>query len=200
MGHDGSVTNPVLAERYQRVLSEPSDIRDHLETFVRTVEEVDATRVLELGVRYGVSAVAWLYALESRGHFWGVDCSFPVAAPGSDVNLLDPQGPLGVLSHFTFILGYCETEAVLNALPVEFDAILLDANHGYAETREQLRLYAPRVRKGGRFLLHDTSLAVSHVPDEPAYPVRTAMIEYAEAHGLEWSNVEHCNGLGTIYC
>lgn len=194
------VTNPVLAERYANAVATPSDINEHLPTFVRTVEELNATRVLEIGVRYGLSSLAWLFALEGRGQLWSVDCSWPVAAPGTDVNLLDPQGPLGIVPHWLFLMGYCEWQSILDALPDEFDCVFLDANHGHSETLEQLRLFIPRVRSGGRFLLHDTDLAVSAIEGEPPYPVRTAMEQYCAEHGLRYENNPACSGLGTIYC
>lgn len=194
--------NQVLAERYAQLCAEPSDIFEHLPTFVATVEELDATQVIELGVRYGVSTIAWLTALEERGHLWSVDCSFPVPAPGSDVNLLDPQGPLGVVPWWTFVLGYDNWPVVLDALPAGVDVVFIDTQHTYEQTMLELELYHPRVRRGGRILLHDTALEATGnaTTPQPPYPVRTAMIEYCNAHDLSWNNVDHCSGLGTIYC
>lgn len=197
------IRNPVLAERYEILCADRSlDIFEHLPTFVRAVEELNATKVLELGTRYGVSTIAWLYGLEHQGHLWSVDCAFPVAAPGSDVNLLDPQGPLGVIPWWSFILGYVEWPAVLDALPSEVDAVFIDLNHTYAETLEQLALYYPRVRPGGRMYLHDTDVKVTGnaAGPEPDFPVLTAMREFCAEHGLEWENNPRCFGLGTIYC
>lgn len=193
--------NTVLQQRYADVCAEPSDIVDHLPTFVRTVEELDATRVIEIGTRYGVSTIAWLHALEDRGHLWSVDCAFPVAAPESTVNLLDPQGPLGVIPWWTFVLGYCEWPAVLDALPDQVDVVFLDANHVYEETLEQLGLYLPRVRPGGRFLLHDTAIETTGNAStpQPPFPVRTAVVEFCAQRGLVWDNDLRCCGLGTIH-
>lgn len=200
-------SNPVLTQRYEQLCVEPSDIFEHLPTFVKAVEELDAKKVVEIGVRYGVSTIAWLYALEGRGQLWSVDCSWPVAAPGSDVNLLDPQGPLGIVPHWLFLMGYCEWPTVLDAMPAkDVDILFIDANHGYQETLTQLELYFPRMRAGGRIFLHDTALEINGnaTEPEPAFPVRCAMEEFCRPNGgrrtLEWSNVDHCSGLGTIYC
>lgn len=196
------VANPVLTERYAQVCAEPSDINEHLPTFVAAVEELDALRVIELGVRYGVSTIAWLHALQGKGHLWSVDCSFPVPAPGSDVNLLDPQGPLGVVPWWTFILGYDDWQIVLDALPALVDIVFIDTQHTYEQTTRELELYVPRVRKGGRVYLHDTALEITGnaTTPQPLFPVRTAMIDYCDAHDLSWNNVDHCSGLGTIFC
>lgn len=200
-------SNPVLTQRYEQLCAEPSDIYEHLPTFVKAVEELEATKVIEIGVRYGVSTIAWLYALENRGQLWSVDCSWPVAAPGSDVNLLDPQGPLGIVPHWLFLMGYCEWPTVLDAMPKkDVDIAFIDANHGYKETLTQLDLYYPRVRAGGRIFLHDTALEINGnaTEREPAYPVRAAIEEFCRQNAgrrkLEWDNVDHCSGLGTIYC
>lgn len=198
----------VLKDRYDRLCRESVDMHEHMPTFVKTVEELDATTAIELGVRYGHSTIALLYGLLNRGHLWSVDCSFPVPANPrarnglDDVNLLDPQGPLGVMDHWTFILGYDTWPEVLDCLPQEVDFIFLDTNHVYEETLLELELYYPRVRPGGRMLLHDTALETTGnaVTPQPPYPVLTAMTEFCEDRGLGWTNNPSCFGLGTIYC
>lgn len=62
-----------LADEYARLCQTPSDIYLHLGTFVGLVEHLDATHVIELGTRSGVSTIAWLYALEGRGRLTSVD-------------------------------------------------------------------------------------------------------------------------------
>lgn len=189
----------VLAERYSRLCVEPSDVVEHLPTFVAAVKELEATRVIELGVRYGVSTIAWLYALQGKGHLWAVDTSFPVPATADAVHLLDPQGPLGVCDHWNFILGHDTSPTVLDLLPKEADIIFIDTNHVYAETLVELELYYPRVRPGGRIFMHDTALEATAGDPQP-YPVRTAVEEFCQDKGLVWHNNPSCCGLGTIFC
>jgi predicted O-methyltransferase YrrM len=194
--------NQVLHDRYEMLCRDTSlDIYEHLPTFVNAVEELKATKVIELGVRYGVSTIAWLYALEDAGHLWSVDCSFPVAAPGSDVNLLDPQGPLGVVSWWTFLLGYDSWEPVLDALPTEVDLVFIDTQHTFEQTLLELELYFPRVRSGGRIYLHDTAILTTGnaVTPQPDFPVKTAMEEFCILNDLKWENNPNCFGLGTVY-
>lgn len=195
--------NPVLKERFEKVCRDPSDVVEHLPTFVSAVEELEATKVVELGVRYGVSTIAWLYALENQGHLWSVDCAFPVAASAGEINLLDPQGPLGVQKHWTFILGYDTWEPVLDALPQkDIDILFIDTNHVYEETLVELDLYYPRVRSGGRIFLHDTAIETTGnaTTPQPSFPVRTAVEEFCAERNLKWENNPSCYGLGTIYC
>lgn len=205
--------NQALADRYAQVCGEPSDINEHLPTFVRTIEELGATKVIELGVRYGVSTIAWLYGLEGRGHLWSVDCAFPVPRPPDpalrpaewEVNLLDPQEPggIGVIDFWTFVLGYDNWGPVLACLPhVPVDIVFIDTQHTYEQTTLELELYYPKVRKGGRILLHDTAIETTGnaTTPQPLYPVRTAIGEFCAARHIQWDNVDHCSGLGTIYC
>jgi len=203
--------NPdVLAERYNALCRDSVDMREHMPTFVKAVEELDVTTIIELGVRYGHSTIAWLYGLNrmSRGHLWSVDCSFPVPAnPGAagldGINLLDPQGPLGVCEQWSFLLGYDTWPTILDMLPQEdVDIIFLDTNHIYEETLVELDLYYPRVRKGGRIYLHDTAIETTGnaVTPQPPYPVLTAMTEFCDTHSLDWNNNPSCFGLGVIHC
>jgi predicted O-methyltransferase YrrM len=195
--------NTVLEQRYRDLCADQtSDIWLHLPRFVAAVEELQATKVIELGTRYGVSTIAWLYGLQNRGHLWAVDCSFPVAAPGSDTNLLDTQGPLGCLDFFTFILGYDSWQAVLDALPTEVDIVFVDTMHTFEQTTLELELYYPRVRPGGRMYFHDTALEVTGnaTTTQPLFPVRTAVQQFCSALGLEWDDDQRCSGLGCVYC
>lgn len=193
--------HPWLAKRYTELCNEPSDINEHLPTFVEAVEELDATKVIELGVRYGVSTIAWLYALENRGHLWACDCSFPVPAPGSPVNNLDPQGPLGVRPHWNFILGNSQSDVLRFMLPDNVDIVFIDTNHVYEETLLELEMYYPKVRPGGRIFLHDTAIEVTGnaTTPQPPFPVKTAITEFCVKHELMWSDAPYCSGLGTIY-
>ena len=202
--------NPdVLQQRYEALCRDSVDMHEHMPTFLAAVGDLDAKVVIELGVRYGHSTIAWLYALQGRGHLWSVDCSFPVPAnPQSQfefdrVNLLDPQGPLGVCDHWSFLLGYDTWPQILDMLPKEdVDIVFLDTNHVYEETLVELDLYYPRVRAGGRIYLHDTAIETTGnaTTPQPPYPVLTAMTEFCDERGLNFNNNPACFGLGTIYC
>lgn len=195
----------VLKERYEVLCKEPSDINEHLPTFVKAVKDLRPNNVVELGVRYGLSTIAWMYGLqETGGRLWAVDCSFPVPSGVgfyADVNLLDPQGPLGVVPHWTFLLGYDTSDQVLEALPEEIDILFIDTNHVYEETLVELALYWPRVKSGGRIYLHDTNIETTGnaTTPQPPFPVRTAAEEFCAAQNLEVLFVPNCSGLGTIY-
>lgn len=197
----GDYMNPVLDERYALLRTASTDMGYHLPALVQTVHDVSASAVIELGVRYGVSTIGWLYALEGRGHLWSVDCSFPVIDPETGIELLNPQGPLGVQRDWTFILGYDIWHEVLDALPQDVDVVMIDTQHTYEETSAELELYYPRVRPGGRILLHDTALESTGnaTTPQPPFPVKTAIEEFCNQHNLERSYVDESFGMGTIY-
>lgn len=196
----------VLEDRYNFLCNTPSDIVEHLPTFYNAVKEMKATKVVELGVRYGISTIAWMNALKDQGTLWAVDCSFPVPDPAipGNIPLLDPQEPggIGVQDHWVFMLGDCHSDLVKDTLPNKVDILFIDTNHVYEETLLELSMYYPKVRKGGRIFLHDTAIETTGnaVTPQPPYPVLTAVREFCEKNKLEYTNQTNCNGLGQIYC
>ncbi|HMI48900.1 MAG TPA: class I SAM-dependent methyltransferase [Gemmatimonadaceae bacterium] len=174
-----------LTEIYEEVATQPTDVQGHLGTFVELVVELDASQVIELGSRSGVSTIAWLYALENRGHLWAVDVS--------------PAPPIEGCEHWTFVQGDDCSPGVLAQLPYEVDIVFIDTSHAYEHTLRELELYLPRVRAGGRILLHDTELEYPELigPSVP-FPVKRAIEAFCAQHDLTWTNHEHCNGLGIV--
>lgn len=172
-----------LGEFFDELLVQWTDVQGHLATFVDLAEH--ASKIIELGTRGGVSTVAWLYGLEGHGHLWSVD--------------IDPPPPMR-FDHWTFIQGDdCSTE-VLDQLPDEVDVVFIDTSHHYDHTRRELELYLPRVRSGGRIVLHDTEV---EIPDaaplaDPPFPVKRAVTEFCDARGLVWTNYPYSYGLAVI--
>lgn len=174
-----------LADRYRDACATPSDIYEHLPTFVSLVEDLKAKTVIELGTRGGVSTVAWLYGLEKTdGHLWSVDVD-----------------PAPELQHprWTFIQGDDLSVDTINRLPEEVDIVFIDTSHEYQQTVAELNVYRWMVRPGGKIVLHDTELAHPlGVPVQPRFPVKTAVEEFCFEEGLSWTNTPGCFGLGVI--
>ena len=173
-----------LSDAYQDVISTPSDIWEHLPTFVALVEELDAQTVIELGTRTGVSTIAWLYALEARGHLWSVD--------------IDEQPQIGEHDHWTFLRGDDCTGDIYTQLPSKADIVFIDTSHAYTHTMAELSLYQWLVRPGGKIVLHDTEVPHPDFTSGRAYPVKRAIEDFCVAEGLTWTNQPNCNGLGII--
>lgn len=169
-----------LSEQYERVSKHPSDIQGHLSRFVEMVEDLDATHVIELGTRTGVSTIAWLYALEGRGTLTSVD--------------LDPKPDIGEWDHWTFIQGD-DMEVVGDLEPA--DIVFIDTSHLYEHTCAELEAYLPLARS--LIVCHDTQLRIPEgAPSRPLFPVRKAIVEFTERHGFTWTEHTDSWGLGVI--
>jgi predicted O-methyltransferase YrrM len=161
---------------YQAALATPSDINEHLAFLMHRVVELDAKKVIELGVRFGTSTVALLYGLErTEGHLWSVDIA------RSWMGIPDER--------WTFILGDDLDAQVHAQLPDKVDLIFVDTDHRYELTKREILHYAPLVRPGGAMIFHDTNVErfEHHVPGtEPPYPVRMAVNELLgeKVHGV----------------
>lgn len=174
-----------LELEYARVCDEPSDIYEHLPTFVELCELVNAQHVIELGTRTGVSTVAFLYALEGKGKLTSVD--------------LSERPDIGDHEHWTFIQGDDLDSEVVGELD-QADIVFIDTSHAYEQTYRELNLYRWFVKPGGVILCHDTMLMrpIDADPLDPPFPVRKAIERFCREQKYQWFNYEHCYGLGVI--
>jgi len=174
-----------LEQMFEHCRSTPSDIYEHLDTFVAMCDDLQAKKVVELGTRTGVSTVAWLYGLaDTGGHLWSVD--------------IDVQPPIGQHENWTFVQGDDCTQETYSQLPGDVDIVFIDTSHAYEHTLQELTLYRWLVRPGGKIVLHDTELPYPEGVIGKPFPVKRAVTEWCEAEGLEWVNHENCYGLGII--
>lgn len=204
--------NLSLSDQYHRLLTNHSDIVDHLPTFVQQIKDLNATKVIELGVRFGVSTIAFLHGLEAtNGHLWSVDGDIPFSDWEDDTDLLGQylDGSSSTLDNWTFIHMWDTDPTLLELLPHDVDILFIDTSHIYAETLRELTTFTSFVRPGGLILLHDTEVdpiegenvegPVKPEGDQPHFPVFIAISEFCEHNALMWKNDHRCNGLGTIY-
>jgi predicted O-methyltransferase YrrM len=177
---------PTLAERYRQLCSTPSDIYEHLPTFVRLVERLDAQHVIELGTRTGVSTVAWLYGLDKTGgRLTSVD--------------IDPAPDIGGWPHWTFRQSDDLAPELLAELEPA-DIVFIDTSHQYDHTLMELHVYRHLVRSGGLLVCHDTELARPQgtPPGDPQFPVKRAIEAFCRAEQLDATFDLRCWGLATI--
>ncbi len=190
-----------LYSGYQDRLSRWSDIQEylsflyeHLPIFVALCLELDAQKIIELGVRDGISTVGWLHGVEQTGgHVWSVD---PADCDGN------PEGmkPWRRTSLWTFIRGSDMDDEIRAQLPTEVDVLFIDTSHEYEHTLAELRAYVPMVVPGGIVLCHDTNLFgwPGYEPPGKLPPVQQALDEYCAETRLEWRNLAGEYGLGVI--
>ena len=175
----------ILADQYRRLCATPSDIYEHLPTFVDLVTSRNAQHVIELGTRSGVSTIAWLYGLEQTGgRLTSID--------------IDERPDIGEHDRWEFLQGDDMHPSIVGQLSLA-DIVFIDTSHLYEHTFHELNLYRWLVRPGGVIVCHDTELARPEgAPARPAFPVRTAIEEFVETNGYDWTNHRNCFGLGII--
>lgn len=163
----------------------PSDINQHLQFMHDVCIEVDARQVVELGVRSGLSTVAFLAAMEQTdGYVWSCDIDQPRV---SDEVTNHPR--------WEFVWG--DDMEMVDDAP-ECDVLFIDTSHAYLHTLAELNAYSAKAAKV--ILLHDTQLqAPDSCGPQPPFPVRTACLEWLEENpGWSWSEFENCFGLGVM--
>jgi predicted O-methyltransferase YrrM/GT2 family glycosyltransferase len=165
-----------------------TDISEHLPTFLELVLKSEAQTVIELGVRTGVSTIAWLYGLSfTGGHLYSVD--------------IDPA-PAGINhENWHFIRGDDLDPRTLEQLPDNADIVFIDTDHRYELTQAEIKEYSQRVVPGGYVVFHDINVKQfdHHVlGSQPLYPVRKAVLEWVEAEDLSITTYENCYGLAIV--
>lgn len=178
-----------VAEDYMERLGAWSDIRGHLEFMYKTVIGYRRPRVIELGVRTGVSTCALLAgAIEVQGKLWSVDVDEP-RVPESW--LAEPD--------WTFIRGDDLTGPVIDALPRRCQVLFVDTLHDFDHVLAELAVYMPRLTRDGVALVHDTEWDVGDRQLEgPTGPVARALDDYCARHELTWGNRPGSYGMGVI--
>jgi predicted O-methyltransferase YrrM len=175
-------------------LSKWSDIQEYLPFLYETAKSYPKVRVLELGTRKGNSTLAFLAGAKT------VDGS--VTSVDLDRVTDNPDGMLAWrnVPYWRFIQGSDLDEAVQALLPVEVDVLFIDTSHEYEHTLQELRLYMPRVVKGGVALFHDTKLKswYGYEPPIDAAPVTQALNDYCDQEGISWEELPGVYGLGVI--
>ena len=117
-----------------------SDINGHLRYMHDVCIEIDAQVVLELGVRSGLSTVAFLHAMDrTNGHVWSVDID-------------RHHAPDEVRSHDRWTFTQADD---LTVDPMPCDVLFIDTSHLYDHTLAELNRFASHARV---VLLHDTQL------------------------------------------
>jgi cephalosporin hydroxylase len=172
-----------LQQMYEDRCNTPSDINEHLPTFVQLVLETNAQHVIELGTRTGVSTAAFLHALEQTGGRL-TSCD------------IDEKPAIGEFEHWEFVQGDdCSPEVLERMVPAEI--VFLDTSHFYEDTLRELNVYR---HLATRFIVcHDTELRMPlGAPRWPVFPVKRAINEFCAVHGLDWVNHPNCWGLGVI--
>ncbi len=166
-----------------------SDIQDCLGRLFRATASYPGVRVLELGVRSGVSTAAFLAAAEQAGgHVWSVDVAVPQV----------PMDHWLTSGYWSF--SQADDMQVFPVPPApQFDVLFIDTSHAYEHTLAELRKFVPMVAPGGTVFLHDTRLeVVEGFGPQPPFPVATALNEFCQETGRTWTDHDAQYGLGEL--
>lgn len=170
---------------FDRYRDTPSDISGHLQYMHDLCVELEATQVVELGVRTGVSTAAFLAAMETNGgRVWSADINPP---------RVDPL----IVDHPCWVFVWGDDMELVDEAP-DADIVFIDTSHAYQHTLDELDAYSRLARKA--ILLHDTQLEQPEgLTGQPPFPVRRACLEWLDRNpGWEWSEFTHCYGLGVM--
>ncbi len=174
-----------LYDDYNAALGPWSDIQYALPRLYNTSLGYAGVRVLELGVRSGVSTTAFLAAAEkAQGHVWSVD-------------IQTPQVPMERwLASGYWTLAVCDDMSYeppdMPEGPSGFDVLFIDTDHTYVHTLAELAKFIPWVAPGGTVFLHDSLL--EHVDGEEPWPVASALNRFCIESGRAWT--EHGGQFG----
>lgn len=157
-----------------------SDIAGFLLLLYNLAKEIEAKKIVELGVRYGESTHALLAAInENKGKLHSIDIS----------PCIEIREKLKDESNWKFIKG--SNLQIVNQWTEEIDFLFIDTSHEYKHTLEELNQWGKYVRKGGIIALHDTVL----------YPeVIEAIKTYRDSteEKYEFKNHEQDYGMGIL--
>lgn len=162
-------------DQFVRLILRDTDMQAHLPLLWGQAHG----NVIEFGVRQGISTTALLAGVERNGgHVYSLDiedCSAVWAG--------HPQ--------WTFIqAASTEVEKFPTVAAMRFDLVLIDSDHSYTITYQELETWVPRVKAGGTVLLHDTHRF--------AGDVLLALNNYCYEHNLQYLVQPGSMGLGVI--
>lgn len=128
-------------------------ILPHLKTFYKSVVDMNAETVVELGVETGQSTIAFLCGCIDvpHSHLWSVDIR---SWEDNDIQLTKSNIlKLGLNNLWTYLSG--SDLDIVKTWTKEIDILFIDTSHFYDHTLQELKLWSPFVRKGGKIFMHD---------------------------------------------
>lgn len=165
----------------ETLLTQPSDIWQHLSTLHMLTIELNLKTTLELGTAEGESTIALLTAAQQIG---GMVHSIDINACPKAQSLVSDSG---LQKYWDFVNN---DDLVVN-WDMKIDHLFIDTSHKYEHTFKELQKYEPHVSAGGIISLHD----IISCPE-----VMVAIQEYTKnRNDLRIYKFMHNNGLAVIF-
>ena len=192
--HDNNLSFTLLKSLIDRTLHGVGDSDQHLMTMFSIVLQLKAKRILELGVRMGVTTLPFLLGAEKTGGF----------VVSVDINNTEFKCP----DHLSHLWNFKQQDAVsfLESCVVDepWDLIFIDDWHSYDHVKAELKLIDLQIGSSTVVLLHD----LMYANFEPHYHTDMDVRDGQWANGgpyravaeldknfWEFSTIPVCNGL-----
>lgn len=152
-----------------------SDITSHLSYLLE--EGLKSRIIIEFGTRGGSSTSAFLLALSELDNPQGKLISVDIDGACGE-RIVRRFGPL--TNSWTFFHGSSQDQGIVNEITkwAPLDLVFIDSSHEASQTTQELEIYAPLLKIGGKFILHDTD------PNNVYWVlgVRTPMMDFLKLH------------------
>lgn len=184
-----------LRENFNDIKTMNEDMPHYYELFFNEITKQNADVVVELGVRSGISTMAFMYAVECTGGFlYSYDKDIIESADPHHLCIYERLGKDVEYLYrriWRFKLG--------NSLVVhedfrdnECDVVFIDTDHNKEQIYNELSLWYPKLQHTGCFLMHD----VIHPSFNIKEGINKFLFEHPELHYDEFSYTD--TGIGRI--
>ena len=163
-----------------------ADTSDCVFPLYTIAKKLEARKIIELGVRKGISTQALLIACkELNGHLWSVDIE-------PCVETVKRIKSLGLNKFWTFTV-QDDLDFIKSWENGLVDVVFIDTSHTYEHTLAELNMYSKLVREGGVLVLHDVNA--------PKYPgVKRAIKDFLKSNKrfFRYWQIPNKYGLGIL--
>lgn len=174
---------------YKEARNTPSDINEHLETMRKLAFELDQDRdirIVELGVRTGVSTAAWIKALADR-RSKAFDTLMSIDIDKDSIDYVRNKFE-GVDFFFPTLGNSLTTNHLLEFDDLSIDILFIDTLHEGSQLLCELTIWAPRV--SDYIVLHDTE-TFGEVGENGGLGLKWAVEKFLDStEGRDWQEEE----------
>jgi cephalosporin hydroxylase len=173
-------------DEYLRMKTEPSDLNEHIETLNGLALECD--NIVELGVGFGKSTRAFIYALETT---LGTLNSYDILLHDGVQELFDEANKEGIAALF-------HLQSSLECDISNVDMLFIDSHHTYQQVKAELDRHSDKVKK--YIVFHDTTLFGLSGQDPGSIGLWPAINAWLDSSPQWKVKQEYINNNGLLIC